>query len=678
MRHYSISVTKILLIAILAIIIPFVQAHASGNAIYNYTYLWKLIGIAALVIGVILYWNWRLMQEINYRIFIEEQLRKLSRAVEQSQNTIVITDLNGIIEFVNPAFTQVTGYTKQEAIGQNPRILRSGYHNDEFYLKMWNKLIQGQVWKGEILNKRKNGNLYWENVTISPIKDYTGQTTHYVAIKEDISLRKQAEQLVYEHAQRLNEAQRIAKIGSWHINIQDNTLTWSIQTYRMFGIEPSIPVYLDDFFNKVHPEDKLKVQLSWQAAMNGFPYKDIEHRIIVNEQVYWVVERAELKFDNGIAISAIGTVQDITERKLIEIELNAARQTAESASQAKSTFVAHVSHELRTPLTGILGFAQLLLMDNTLLDKHREYINVIQRSGEHLLDLINEILDLAKIGANKLELNVTPVNLISVLEKAIAITKIRSDNKGLHLNLDWKNLPETVLVDPLRLNQILINLLGNAIKFTHNGTVTLWIRSQSIANSINTQQINFAIIDTGLGIPTDQIESVLLPFERVANQTSEGAGLGLSITNALITKMGGKLNLGSQIEAGQWFSTTNSPPPVSIQSDHGTIAWFSLVLPLVTTMESKYKQQNAIITGTDDVTLDTFAIDDRKLNTVDIPNDLTLAKICRLTDAGDITGLQKFCNSEQIHYPKFITKIKYYLQRFQLNELKTFLTNIKD
>lgn len=891
----------------------------------NYEHLWQLIIVAALIISTILYWNRRLRLEITHRKKSEAQLRKLSRAVEQSHNMVVITDLDANIEFVNPAFTNVTGYTFQEAIGQNPRILNSGYHTKDFYLNMWEKLDHGQVWQGEILNKRKNGELYWENVIISPIKDEAGVTTHFVAIKEDINLRKLAEQALKKSQtqyQRLvedigpnfviysyrsdsiieyvnkgantvfgvNAAELIGRSWpsaiSWisdslyralevnkkfvtgelteaelemefiHPNGNLRTINVTIhpvcdandkyiysegiveniterkhiqrqieeQRRTLHTILENIPAGVQVIaangkiiLNNQHAEQILKTKIIDKTPIKelnrmysafiygtdilyphenmpivrgllgetsmvedmelrhpdgsrmllqviGAPIPDINGNINSSVVIFFditarkemerirqlnesrldallelshkslnmieeelcragqeaaekltsskisylhlinpeqettaqyqleterfisasIIEDENVKMVIGVGNKAspydeydLRQLQRIAEdlwhiiiRRRIETELKAARHAAEAASHAKSTFIAHISHELRTPLTGILGFAQLLLIDKSLSNIHHEYVHTMQKSGEHLLGLINEILDLAKIGAGKLELNPVPVHLPSLLQEVIAITKVRADNKGLYLNLDMETLPMAVLVDSLRLNQIILNLLGNAIKFTQHGEVKLWIRSRPILELTDTVQITFAVLDTGPGIPADRIHHVLLPFERLANQTNEGAGLGLSISNALISKMGGQLILGSQTASGLWAATINEIPPLLITTNHGTIAWFSLALPLTTTAKTIGPE---LIYADSEST----AENNPRLTAIDIPNLSVLHQAIQLTEAGNVVGLQKFCDSTQKNYPLFTTQVLNYLEQFQLNELKIFLNNLK-
>lgn len=182
-------------------------------SVTDYTLLWQTLAGVLLLVTVILFWNWRLAKEIDRRKQIEEQLRKLSRAVEYSHHAIIISDLNGIIEYINPAFTQSTGYTSKEAIGQNPRILKSDHQDDAFYQLIWNTLREGKVWQGDICNKRKNGTLYWQSMTISPIKDRADKITHYVAIARDVTDHIIAEQEKEKIAEQQQRSKRLESIG---------------------------------------------------------------------------------------------------------------------------------------------------------------------------------------------------------------------------------------------------------------------------------------------------------------------------------------------------------------------------------------------------------------------------------------------------------------------------------
>lgn len=246
---------------------------------------------------------------------------------------------------------------------------------------------------------------------------------------------------------------------------------------------------------------------------------------------------------------------EITQRELIEEKLQHSKELAESANRAKSTFLANMSHELRTPLNGILGYSQILNRDETIADK--QGIQIIQRCGEHLLTLINDILDLSKIEADKLELTTMDFNLSVFLNDIVEIFKMRAEQKGIKFIYDnFSKLPTVVNGDEKRLRQILLNLLSNAIKFTPKGQVRFKVNYHSQTSDLGI--ISFEVEDSGIGIAVDHIEKIFSPFQQVGDQSlqTEGTGLGLAITKKLIEMMGGKIKLKSQIGIGSEFGFT--------------------------------------------------------------------------------------------------------------------------
>ncbi|MBI1772931.1 MAG: hypothetical protein HYR68_11410 [Burkholderiales bacterium] len=231
------------------------------------------------------------------------------------------------------------------------------------------------------------------------------------------------------------------------------------------------------------------------------------------------------------------------------------RDKAEVANYAKSTFLASMSHELRTPLNAILGYAQILKRDKNLTEKQISSLNTVQLSGEHLLTLITDLLDLSKIEAGKFELYLSPVNLNSFLQVIADIIRVKAEQKGLFFHLEMSSsLPLIVMLDEKRLRQVLINLLGNAVKFTDEGQISLGVKSQS--NTGNHLLLNFEVKDTGIGMDEQQFETIFKPFEQVGDMQRRfgGTGLGLSISRKLVNLMGGDIQVSSQLEHGSSFS----------------------------------------------------------------------------------------------------------------------------
>ena len=349
------------------------------------------------------------------------EIIRLSRAVGQSPAAVVITDLEGHIEYVNPKFTLMTGYEVDEVIGKKPNILKSGHMSDKDYAKLWRTIANGQEWRGEMLNKRKDGSLYWDYTSISTIRDSDGTAIHYLAVKEDITSAK--------------------------------------------------------------------------AAME---------------------------------------------------ELRHAKEDAEYANHVKSQFLASMSHELRTPLNAIIGFSDMIMSEflgPIGADKYKEYLGDIHDSGEHLLELITDILDMSKIESGMMELHEDPVELSRVIDACHKLIRHRAQDKSITLTIDLPAQSPVLWGDEVRIKQILINLLTNAVKYTPAGgdvALTLEWREQD--------GLKMTVSDTGIGMSKDDIPRAMEPFAQVSDiMTSEreGVGLGLFLTRSLVEMHDGTLTLES-------------------------------------------------------------------------------------------------------------------------------------
>ncbi|MBT9483941.1 PAS domain S-box protein [Sediminibacterium sp.] len=393
--------------------------------------------------------------DISDKKIVEEQVRKLSRAVEQIPLTVVITNLEGNIEYANPYAFHTTGYTQEELLGKNPKVLKSGETTLEEYQHLWGNITHGKEWKGIFHNRKKDGTYYWEQATIGPIMNDDGVITHYIAIKEDITERKR---------------------------IQDE---------------------LKDL--NLHLEEKIK-------------------------------ERT-LDLENA------------------NVSLINANKEAQEANKAKIDFLSKMSHELRTPMNSILGFGQLLQMGE-LTPVQEKGVQHILDSGKHLLNLINEVLDISRIESGRISISVEPIEVYEVINEIKDSLLFSANQKNISLNTQLNNtVPTYIRADRQRLKQVLINLTNNAIKYNNEGgEVTTSVDIKQTSEDGYTP-IRISVTDTGWGIDEKDLERIFIPFERIGAEKSnvEGTGLGLAVVKQLVDLMGGKVGVKSAPGKGSTF-----------------------------------------------------------------------------------------------------------------------------
>jgi polar amino acid transport system substrate-binding protein len=302
--------------------------------------------------------------DITERKRAEGELRKLSRAVEQSSSTVVVTDLAGNIEYANPKFTQTTGYTLEEVMGQNPRVLKSGVQPQEFYVDLWETIASGREWHGEFCNRKKNGELYWEAASISPIRDASGETTHYVAIKDDITERRRIEQEIAAQKQLLENTLESLTHPFYVVDAEDYSIKIANSAARALG-KSGLTTCHALSHKRDTPCDSAEHRCPLVEVKKTKKPVILEH---IHEDAdgnprYMEVNGYPIFDDDGNVESMIEYSIDITERKLMGFQLEDARDAAEAANRAKSTFLANMSHELRTPMNAIIGYSEMLAED---------------------------------------------------------------------------------------------------------------------------------------------------------------------------------------------------------------------------------------------------------------------------------------------------------------------------
>ena len=381
--------------------------------------------------------------------------------------------------------------------------------------------------------------------------------------RTDVSAVFKAETALREIESRFKKSQDYASIGTWDWNILDGSLFWSEQIMPLFGYEPgSVETTYENFVAAIHPDDRKQVTDAVQDCVeNGAEY-DVEHRVVWTDgTVRWLHEKGNVERDeDGTPLKMLGVVWDITGRKEAQIAMHLALKQADIANKVKSELMANMSHELRTPLNAIIGFTGSIMAETfgpIGNEKYLEYIDHISSSGQHLLELINDILDVSAIEVGKLELHEDNMVVDDLIESSIQLIKERADLKQIQLHTNLQADLPILYADARRMKQILLNLLSNAVKFTPDeGTVTL------SASQNNDGACVFITADTGIGMSDTERTKAMTQFGQVDSSLSrkeEGTGLGLPLTMGLVELHGGTFHMVSEKGVGTTVTVTLPP-----------------------------------------------------------------------------------------------------------------------
>ena len=379
-------------------------------------------------------------------------------------------------------------------------------------------------------------------------------------LKMEIRRRQKVENDLRLSEERYDLAISGTNDGIWDWHIQTNETYYSPSWMRILGYENQpLPGVISSWADNIHPED---LEASVQAVndhLNGVtPLYESTHRVRHQQGYYlWIATKGRcIRNAKGEAYRLVGTITDITDKKIAEDQLRLAKEEAEVANKAKSEFLATMSHEIRTPMNAVIGMTGLLL-DTTLSQQQREFTEIIRTSGDSLLTIINDILDFSKIESGKLDLEKQPFNLRTCIEDSIDLLAPLALQKGLELAYFMdSNIPQTVVGDVTRLRQVLVNLLSNAVKFTEKGEVLITVKAQNSSTDLGFEEICFAVQDTGIGIPAERLNRLFKPFSQIDSSTTRqygGTGLGLVISQKLTELMGGKMWVESEMNRGSTF-----------------------------------------------------------------------------------------------------------------------------
>lgn len=463
---------------------------------------------------------------------------------------VSVTDVQGNITYVNEKFCELAKFSPSELLGKNHVIINSGYHDKGFFRNLWNTILGGKTWRGEIRNRAKDGSIYWVDATIVPFLDENKKPYQFVAIRNDITKLKEQER-------ELSNFFRLAVDLLCIANTEGKLIKVSESFPAALGMTEE-ELLSSSFMDLIHPDDRASTAQQMEKLAAGGTSIDFENRYRKKDGSYLQLSwKGTMNREEGLIY---GTATDITQKKEVEERLIQSKIEMEKA-KAKDTFLANMSHEIRTPLNAIIGFNDLLRKTN--LDREQQgHVDIIGNALKNLSVIINDILDLSKLESGKLELEMRPFSIESLVKQVVQMHLARAKAKNLKLMLSFDSeIPQYVVGDETRLSQILINLVSNAVKFTAQGSIE--IKATETARQNGVVNVRFSVRDSGIGIDPAKLNMIFERFTQAEDYTTRmygGTGLGLNIVKSLIDLHRGELHVESTPGKGSEFAFELSYP----------------------------------------------------------------------------------------------------------------------
>jgi len=495
----------------------------------------------------------------------EEEYRLLA---ENAKDVIWTMDIHGKYHYISPSVFKMRGYTAEENMQQSfaeTLMPESAHIVSQLFATVVPRIIAGEKLKPMTLVLEQtcnDGSSIWTEIVINAIYDEIQQFKYFLGVTRDINKRIKTEIALRESEKFLQETQQIASLGTYSFDIATGKWASSELLDRILGIDADFDRSVEGWVSTIHPSwrkimyDYFVLQVLGNKASFDKEYEIVRQN---DQEVRWVHGMGKLKFDeNNQPIRMVGTIQDITKSKMAEFELVRAKEHAEESDRLKSAFLANMSHEIRTPMNGILGFAGLLKEPDLSGEEQQEYIQVIEKSGSRMLNIINDIMSISKVEAGQMEITISETNINDQITYLYNFFKPEVEDKGMKLSIKEALSEKKAFIktDKEKVYAILTNLIKNAIKFTHTGSIEF---GYSLKPKNGLDELEFFVKDTGMGIREEQKDFIFERFRQGSeslNRNYEGAGLGLAISKAYVVMLGGKIWVESCEEKGSVFYFT--------------------------------------------------------------------------------------------------------------------------